>query len=319
MAPREYNAKIKEGKALIISVIIPASKKSDPKDIEKLLASIRNQTFHDIEVLVVTEKEYPSVDTNNLIILENQKIVHGASSARNYAVTRSNGQVIAFLDDDVVLDSRWVERAMSLFARDTTIGAVSGNAIVDLTSVNMDYLPIPLRWIVGGIYWNSNEAIEVSGGAGMNFCVRREAFLKVGGYDIRLGPRGDRPEIADWRRVGAEETDLALRIIKAQYRVLYNPKMLVYHRLRYESVRPKGLVKRALHVGHNRAYILRMSPQVGSSSNYGVVFNLTTSAIKWIPRLPRNPILFWKKFSVSILVICAVFIGFAIGRIDSLE
>jgi glycosyltransferase involved in cell wall biosynthesis len=85
------------------SVVIPLYNKKD--FIEKSVFSALNQTYHDIEVIVVDDgSSDSSVERINGIKDERLRVLSklngGVSSARNYGIKHANGQYIAFLDAD---------------------------------------------------------------------------------------------------------------------------------------------------------------------------------------------------------------------------
>lgn len=297
-----------------ISLIVPTSPNSDDKDLQSLLGSVANQTMRNLEVLVVSEgdRAFNIGDAPQVRILPLSG-KRGASAARNHGARFSSAEILAFLDDDVVLDAKWCESAVSSFS-DRSIGGVSGRALVPLDKYGLDYIPRELMWVVGGCYWNSNTIKAVSSAAGMNFCVRKEAFIRVGGYDESLGPSGDRPEAYSWLRLGAEEDDLALKIQGVcGKKLLFNPEMLVTHRLRLESVSSRGLVKRSLHVGHNRAYIHAKYPENGTLSDISTLRRLVATTAHTALSLPRHPLISWKKLSFTGTVVIGLGTGYAIG------
>lgn len=301
---------------LIVSIIIPVSKCAEPNDLLKLLESVERQCCSKVEVLIVCEDVSLVEKVGNLA-----KVfvvpAEGSSYARNYGARYSSGDVLGFLDDDVTLDEQWCEKVIETFA-DPSVGAVSGRAYVSLKGINLDWVPSSLMWAFGGSYWDYSEPKDVYTATGMNFCVRKDLFFKAGCYDETLGPRGDRPERGGWRRIGAEESDLALRILtKTMRRVLYNPEIVVAHRLRAETTRPKGLIRRALHVGHNRAYIdNKFSSKMRRRSDHFVIVNTATTLLKSMFSKSADPIFLWKRFSFAAVVALSVMVGYFVGKIE---
>lgn len=298
-----------------LSLIIPVSPSSERADLAKLLLSLVKQTYTDFEVLMVSGRtDLP--DSYNDLRLKRLTTPHGwgASLSRNFAAEKSRGEIFGFLDDDVILNFDWCEKAVETFD-DQSVGACSGAARVDLSRFGVNYLPGSLLWVVGGCYWSSTETIEVVGGAGMNFCVRRDVFALVGGYNEHLGPSGGRPEsTASWMIPGAEESELALRVIKrAKRKVMFNPRMGVLHKLRRESVMPRGLIRRSLYVGHNRALVSRIHPDIGQAGNYAVAGALCNDIVHALAGLPQHPKLSWKTLSFISIVCGAFSLGYTMG------
>jgi len=306
-----------------ISIIVPVSPNSDPIDLAKLLDSVYKQNFSCVEVLILSEdasKWNPLLDNEHRSAVVVRRLLvppgTGASAARNHGAANATGNILAFLDDDVILCERWCERCVTALA-DSSVGAVTGRVLVRLEEYGLDFVPESLKWVVGGTYWDSKVPISVFSAAGMNFCIKKEVFLKVGGYDENLGPRGDRPETARWHRLGAEESDLAIRVwLETGLKVVYDPNVIVEHKLRPESILPVGLVRRALHVGYNRAYIRNKFPtRLAMFSNVLVTKDLLKASIS--PNLIRHPIVLWKRTCFTLTVLFGVLLGFVIGIVQS--
>lgn len=106
----------------LVSVVIPAYNAAET--IVECLESVRAQTYKNLEVLVVNDG---STD-NTLTILKQYASVHkdlnlkiysiensGPASARNYAIARSEGEYVAFLDSDDRWASDKMEKQMAYF------------------------------------------------------------------------------------------------------------------------------------------------------------------------------------------------------------
>lgn len=296
-----------------VSFIIPFSHESGPGDLLAAVNSISAQKAVDIETLVVPDGpvHFQSLPQHVQVLPTPSR--PGASFARTSAASVAKGDLLAFVDDDVILDPDWAQSALRTF-EDSTVGGVSGNAIVNLKPYGLEFLPRELNWIVGGSYWDCNQPIQTDAAAGMNFCVRRTTFIKVGGYKENLGPFNDRPETASWRRLGAEETELAIRIhLITGEKVLYNPAMKVVHKLTRIQVLPKSLFKRALHVGHNQAYLRWLFHRRWNSfSNRFLLSHLLRTVFKSV-LTERSFVETWKLFSLIFVVAIGVTIGYSVG------
>lgn len=138
----------------------------------------------------------------------------------------------------------------------------------------------------------------------MNLAVRKELFSKVGGYNTALGPHGDRPEVKSWNRLGAEETDLVLRISRdSKKMVLFNPRMKLLHKLRRESVSSLAMMRRAMHVGLNKAYISSKYGHDDLESDCSVLTNLYSELANALLKFSKEPLFAWQRFSFSIFIL----------------
>jgi glycosyltransferase involved in cell wall biosynthesis len=297
-----------------ISIIIPTT--GSTEDLADLIRSIENQTFGDLEIVIVPTSELNLQSVARLKVLSPPKS-KGASFARNIGASSARGRVLAFLDSDVVLDAEWCRYLIESFS-DLSVGAVSGRADTELSPFRLEYIPPELLWVVGGTYWPFKTKIAVNGAAGMNFSVVREVFFRAGGYNTSIGPFIDRPELSDWRRIGAEEDELAYRISSLGVRVIYNPRMVVNHKLNRRSVTTMALAKRALHVGHNRAVVHRFSHSTDSySPEFFVLIQLLVTLSKSLLGLRQSPVTNWKRISFSVFVLFWSSLGFVFGKIET--
>ena len=281
-------------------------------DLHSLLDSISLQSFTNIEIIVVSGGVVNLGSPSPKVKLLKMSSELGASAARNFAAATATGDILGFLDDDIILDSGWCRAAINAF-KNPLVGAVSGKTLVDLKPIKLEYLPKELMWVVGGSYWTPLQTTQVFGGTGMNFCVRRNLFSKVGGYDVKLGPRNERPEFSLWKRLGAEESELALRILfTTGRRILYEPSMIAWHRQHWTKETPLRLFKRSLHVGHNRAYIgWRFRNRKAMTSDNLVAADLMLGLFTGV-NLTEG----WKRFSVAATVVAGVLLGYLVGKLE---
>ncbi len=114
---------------MLVSIIIPCFN-SGPFLLEAL-ASCRESTFKDFEVIVVNDG---STDLETISILEDielngfvkvlMKGNEGPASARNLGVKNSIGEFLLFLDSDNRIRPDYLSKVLSIIQRDSTIGVV---------------------------------------------------------------------------------------------------------------------------------------------------------------------------------------------------
>lgn len=86
------------------SVIIPTYNRIDL--LEKAIESVNNQTCQDFEIIVVNDNPQEKLQVDALITkYDKTKVIHhpfskGGNAARNSGISNSQGDLIAFLDDD---------------------------------------------------------------------------------------------------------------------------------------------------------------------------------------------------------------------------
>ena len=159
----------------------------------------------------------------------------GLSRARNAGVAASRGDIIAFTDDDVLPAADWVDRIAITMAE--TNAHVVGGRIVPT------WLEEPPAWLRhrsalhGALaildYANAMPVLDAHRAPsvwGANMAFRRCVFERVGGFDTRRGLVG-----ATLHR--GEEIDLVARALAAGCQAVYEPSIIVSHRIGPERMR----------------------------------------------------------------------------------
>lgn len=157
----------------------------------------------------------------------------GAAHARNRGAAAVETPLIAFLDDDVTVDPRWLPGLLRGFGRDERVRCVTGL----IMPASLDS-PAQVRMQQYGGFDKGTTArlfdlaahagdhplypyLPGAYGSGANFAVRRDVFHELGGFDERLGP-------GTTTRAG-EDIDLLMRTVLAGHMLAYEPQALVLH------------------------------------------------------------------------------------------
>lgn len=131
----------------------------------------------------------------------------GYIAGRNILVREASAPLVLLMDDDAaLLGAEAIERAVRLVEADPQLGAVAF-AQCDRGGVRWDDAMQPAR---------ARTPAYVPSFIGFAHLLRREAFVRVGGYRESFEFYG-------------EEKELCLRLIEAGYRTLYLPDALVIH------------------------------------------------------------------------------------------
>lgn len=149
----------------------------------------------------------------------------GKSYALNTGIAAARGKILAFTDDDVIVDRGWLRGLSEAFSRFDCIGV--GGRIVPLWE---EEKPVWLR--ESGPYklmftfpeYNlgmSSIRADVSP-AGANMAFRKEAFVNYGFFRTNLGPFGTTV-------IPNEDTEFCKRLISAGETIIYCPDASVSH------------------------------------------------------------------------------------------
>ena len=162
--------------------------------------------------------------------------VSGKSGAANSGFAKSRGEIISFLDDDILPRKDWLSVIFQEFTSDSELAAISGP--VEL--LNKEELPVAIRrHVERAVFSCVTDAYNLF--IGCNFAVRRAIVEKIGLFDPNLGP--GRPINTN------EDVDFFYRAWRNGQKLVYVPALYVYHghgrRLPQEEID----IKRAYTVG----------------------------------------------------------------------
>lgn len=119
-----------------VTLIICTYKRS--KVITNLLDSVALQTVYPDEILIIdgspddlTKEVLASKNYTNLIYYKVEPEDRGLTKQRNFGIEKVNkeSEIVAFLDDDTVLEKEYFENLVAVYKQDPTITGVGGVAI----------------------------------------------------------------------------------------------------------------------------------------------------------------------------------------------
>jgi glycosyltransferase involved in cell wall biosynthesis len=156
----------------------------------------------------------------------------GLARARNRGIVEAGGEVVAFTDDDCVVDRHWLDGLGDPF-NDPLVMALTGYAgpleletpAQYLFEVHGGFQRFSERRLFDGAS-SCPMSVAAAAGAGANSLFRRSVFEEVGLFAEDLGPGTP-------ARNG-EEKYTFYRIAAAGYRIIFDPVRIVWHRHRTE-------------------------------------------------------------------------------------
>jgi GT2 family glycosyltransferase len=271
---------------MFVSVIICTCRDDSYPYLLDAVDSLRNQTYQQMEIIIVidgNEELHQKVaatyrDQPDIRIAASAQSL-GVSGARDFGLKDARGDIIAFIDDDAAAEKGWVEGLVST-CREYDALAVAGPVLPVWLSGRPDFLPEELFWLVGLTYegYAQGNIGEVRNALGSNMGFKREVFARVGGFSQGFGfaSRGN-------SYVQGEEPELALRMKNITGRgVVYNPGLVVYHKVQERKTKLTALFRRAFYQGYSKALIKRVSPSskpLDTEKSY-----LAELLFKYIPR-----------------------------------
>jgi len=152
----------------------------------------------------------------------------GKSYALNTGIREAGGEILAFLDDDVTVESAWLQ-SLTEPLKDGEWAGTGGRTLFAQKFTPPPWLGLKEPYNLGGIlaaqfdYGDTpHQLTRAPYGANMAF--RKEMFKKYGGFRTDLGPSPNR-EVPRPN----EDTELGRRFMAAGERIRYEPKAIVYH------------------------------------------------------------------------------------------
>jgi len=313
-----------------LSIVVTSYDLQRRKDIIDLLDSIQAQVCNDFEVIYITERSRSLYDFVKNAIEERGirgKVIHnegswGLSECRNIGVKHSEGEVVAFVDDDVMLDSNWSCAILNAFKKLDGIVGATGPAYPYWVDGRADWLPTELDWLIGCTRWFKSEVpVQVRNCWGMNMCFKREAFVKAGYFDVRSTERsrylrstnGQRQHEETNHGKMAEDVEFSLRVRRLTGKKLYYlPDMKVLSKVYSYRLSSRFIILRSSWIGYSRRNIAK----VAGNRQMAIENSLLVSLLRSLLLQNRNrPKLTGelKKTKVSILALFSIVLGYFMG------
>ncbi|BDI33118.1 hypothetical protein CCAX7_51690 [Capsulimonas corticalis] len=215
---------------LTTSVVVPTYRR--PSDLKRCLLALKTQTHPPTEILVVARPE--DDDTLSFLrseaaILPEVRVVPsyeiGQVAALNAGWEAAKGDIVAITDDDAAPRPQWLERVVSHFASDPSVGGVGGRDWVHERGAILD----GSREVVGRVSWYGRvsgnhhlgvgPARDVEVLKGVNMSYRRSAAIHQR-FDTRL------------RGTGAQSNNdmaFSLQLARSGWKLIYDPEVAVDH------------------------------------------------------------------------------------------
>lgn len=144
----------------------------------------------------------------------------GKSNALNLGLRNARGKIIAFTDDDVVVDPDWLQELRDTFAEREDVLAIQGKILLSKEIGQLPPWVDPADLLFLTYYSPSDLPCYCDTLVGANMAFRREVFEKYGLFNPLLGPGASG---------FGEETELAIRIKEAGEKIFFQPSALIIH------------------------------------------------------------------------------------------
>ncbi len=191
--------------------------------------------FSDLEIIVVDNASVDASTRDAVAAFPNVRYVFearaGLDFARNSAVHSATGDLLAFLDDDVVVDRHWLDGLAAAWRSNPAAGGFTGLVLPYKLDTEARLLfeqrggfgrgfsrrefhatsfALPLHPVGAGVL-----------GAGCNMAFERSLLIELGGFDEALDTGAPLP--------GGGDLDIFYRVLRAGRAMVYEPRYAVYH------------------------------------------------------------------------------------------
>jgi hypothetical protein len=162
--------------------------------------------------------------------------------------------VVAFIDDDAVAEPTWIAKLVEVYETTDAIAA-GGNVEPAWVDGCPWWFPEEFYWLVGVTEPGfAEDGQEVRNVYGSNISYRRDAFLRVGGYDTKTGRKGD-------SHLQAHEAPVGIRLMETFGRgMIFVEDAVVAHTLFAYRGRAIWLLRRAFWQGYSKRIMNRLYP-----------------------------------------------------------
>jgi glycosyltransferase involved in cell wall biosynthesis len=236
---------------LKLSVIIIT--KDEEKNIERCITSVLDSARNlDKEIILVDSRskdktlEIAKKFSPPLKIIQLKKdLPLTASSARNIGFLNSSGKYVQFLDGDMILDKKWIQRAISFLEKSNDkVAAVSGE-ITQQEETNNPYYKKFTKYLKEKTKLKKDEELELRSLFGA-FMIKSSVLKEVGSFNPYLR--------------ACEEGELSDRIYAKGYKIILLPYHSARHHVKGEgSYSFKKMLKKKFHFSFSEGQVLRKS------------------------------------------------------------
>jgi GT2 family glycosyltransferase len=224
------------------SLSVAVCSRDRPEHLAICLNALRKLSRAPLEILVIdnapkTQATRELIETSFPEVTYILEPTPGLDWARNRAIASAKGEIVAYTDDDVVVDEGWSDAIVRMFARNEDVMAVTGLVM----PYELETEPQVLFEKYGGFgrgfvrkWYRPSDAERVKlamlhagagkFGTGANMAYRRSVFREIGLFDPAL----DVGTLTN----GGGDLDMFFRVLKFGHTLVYEPAAMVRHRHR---------------------------------------------------------------------------------------
>jgi GT2 family glycosyltransferase len=207
---------------LAVSVIIAT--RNRPALLASTVKSILAGDAVPAEIVVVDQSDTPRLAragelVRGCLVRHIGTASRGVSRGRNLGAESAHHDVLVFVDDDMIADRGWLPALVKGLTAAGEPAAATGRVLAGVEERADSFTPATVRRSTPALHQGHLTVDVLAGG---NVAIRRDAFDRIGRFDVRLGPGSNFP--------AAEDNDLGFRLLAAGGSIAFVPDALLYHR-----------------------------------------------------------------------------------------
>jgi glycosyltransferase involved in cell wall biosynthesis len=247
------------------------------KTLTQCLNSLNNQSYPKakLEILII---DNASTDNTKKIVnrfIKQSKFLSryifepqlGLSTARNTGIKQAGNSLVAFTDDDAIVDKNWLKNLTKGF-KTQSVWAVGGKTKLKFKTKPPTWLPQKYLFALGACDLGSKTK-PVPYIPGGNMAFRKKIFKTIGFFQPDLGKKGK-------QLISAEDLEICQRIIQAGAGIFYQPQAIVHHLVSPSHLTKKYFTHRIFNEGislakmdkHNLSFFIRFRRLLAHRSRY---------------------------------------------------
>ena len=253
-----------------LSIIIPVFNR--PNLLDKCLVSIYKQNYKNFEVCIIDDcstadlKSIADKFSARYFYLEKNK---GPAFARNFGAKNAKGEILVFIDSDVLMTQGFLRKVDHLFNINKEISAIQGN-----------YTSIPYYKNFFSFFKNLTLHFNFRRSTSRKytysiatFCtaIKREVFLKSKRFDQKI------------KTASIEDDEYGVKLIKRGHKIFYENTLQVKHMKRFNFY---SLIKQDFKTGFTKIKSLLRKKSLfnskeltGSHANLPLLFSIPLSTL----------------------------------------
>jgi len=232
------------------AVTVAVCTRDNAEELARCLGALLRLEHPHLDLLVVDNA--PATDETRRLVQSEYRAIRyvceprpGLNWARNRAITEATGDILAYTDDDVVVDPDWVQTLATAFAEDPDIAVVTGLVVpAELETPAQIHFERyggfgcgfdRRRYSWAGETRPSYRGQALECGTGANMAFRRDVLDRIGPFDPALD--------VGTVTTGGGDVEMFFRVLKEGFTLVYQPSAIVRHRHRRDPDRLRAQIE----------------------------------------------------------------------------